>query len=715
MLPKLSLLSGQKNMNALVNKLLSSRRIEYLAIDRQLNIQQKSLKVQDLADIPERVEIGKDVRDSFPELIGIESILDEIIKEKQQTFHLKSIKRERNDGHSLYLDLYIFSDREQHNCEQLIILCEDVTDSIAATQSIIQAANENSIKVDYLSNARDYIDKLINSLGDVLVVTTASGNIKKVNQAALHLFEYTESEIIGKSISAIALDGELLDRFCQLPAEQKSQLCHQAKVVCQTKTGSKLTVAFSFSTLETRIESKHAGSKTIQDFVWIGRNITEQQRTKKRQAMQYAVTRILSGSSSLDSAIPKILQAICENLEWDVGELWLPVSQEKESNFAVEKRVKTLSLLGIPLYCNAGETHFLQRRGVWQRNSEVREFVEKSRQMIFALGEGLPGSVWQNGFAQWINDIVNDRNFSRSQLSQQAGLHSAFGFPIGAGDKIAGVMTFFSREKQQPDEELLQVMEATGCQVGQFVKRKSAEQELLKAEASLRILYEQEKRQSEELQKKNLALELAKRELEAANRELQRLVSLDGLTQIANRRCFDKTLKLEWQRMGREKQSLSLILCDIDFFKLYNDTYGHQAGDECLKKVAEILKMSAQRGGDLAARYGGEEFALILPETDVRGAMQVAESIRRNLREAAIPHAASKVSNFVTASIGTASIVPRTGLSIKELIEQADRALYQAKLEGRDRIFCWDCSNVLEKIIYAGKGADDCDCQSGYN
>jgi diguanylate cyclase (GGDEF)-like protein len=85
------------------------------------------------------------------------------------------------------------------------------------------------------------------------------------------------------------------------------------------------------------------------------------------------------------------------------------------------------------------------------------------------------------------------------------------------------------------------------------------------------------------------------------------------------------------------------------------------------------------------------------------------------LREAAIPHAASKVSNFVTASIGTASVVPRTGLSIKELIEQADRALYQAKLEGRDRIFCWDCSNVLEKIIYAGKGADDCDCQSGYN
>jgi diguanylate cyclase (GGDEF)-like protein/PAS domain S-box-containing protein len=715
MLPKFSLQSGQRKMNALVNKLLSLRRIEYLAIDRLLKIQQKSFKIQEFADIPEQVEIGKDVRDSFPELIGMESILAEILEEKQQSFHLKSIKRERNDGCSIYLDLYIFSDRGQLDGEHLIIFCEDVTDSMAAKQSILQAANENSIKVDYLSTARDYIDKLINSLGDVLLVTTASGTIKKVNQAALHLFEYTESEIIGKSISAIALDGELLDRFCQLPAEQKSQLCHQAKVVCQTKTGSKLTVAFSFSTLETRIESKHADSKTIQDFVWIGRNITEQQRTKKRQAMQYAVTRILSESSSLDSAIPKILQAICENLEWDVGELWLPVSQEKAPKLSVEKRVKTLSLLGEPLYCNPGETPFLQRMGVWQRNSEVSEFVEKSRQTIFALGEGLPGSVWQNGFAQWINDIVNDRNFSRSQLSQQAGLHSAFGFPIGAGDNIAGVMTFFSREKQQPDEELLQMMEATGCQLGQFVKRKSAEQELLKAEASLRILYDREKQQSKELQEKNLALELAKLELEAANQELQRLVSLDGLTQIANRRCFDTTLKLEWQRMGREKQSLSLILCDIDFFKLYNDTYGHQAGDECLKKVAEILKMSAQRGGDLAARYGGEEFALILPETDVRGAMQVAESIRRNLREAAIPHAASKVSNFVTASIGAASVVPRTGLSIKELIEQADRALYQAKLEGRDRVLYRDYSSVIEKILSVGKGVVNGDCQSGYN
>jgi diguanylate cyclase (GGDEF)-like protein len=177
----------------------------------------------------------------------------------------------------------------------------------------------------------------------------------------------------------------------------------------------------------------------------------------------------------------------------------------------------------------------------------------------------------------------------------------------------------------------------------------------------------------------------AKLELESANRELQRLASIDGLTKIANRRCFDKILESEWRRMTRDKQPLSLILCDIDFFKLYNDTYGHQGGDECLKAVAEILARNARRGGDVAARYGGEEFAVILPRTDARGAMRVAELIHSDLKAKAIRHAGSNVSKFVTISIGVAIAVSDTELSIEGLIGNADRALYQAKLEGRDR------------------------------
>ncbi|MEG4345916.1 diguanylate cyclase [Microcoleus sp. A003_D6] len=295
----------------------------------------------------------------------------------------------------------------------------------------------------------------------------------------------------------------------------------------------------------------------------------------------------------------------------------------------------------------------------------------------------------------------------RSHLAAKAGLRSAFGFPIRASGQVVGVMTFFCREKQPPDEDLLQMMAAVGSQLGQFVKRKYAEKELQEAESSIRFLYEQEKRQSKELAWQNLALEQAKLELEAANLELQRLASVDGLTQIANRRCFDKTFKSEWQRMAREKEPVSLILLDIDFFKLYNDLYGHQGGDECLKKVAKILERNANRGGDLAARYGGEEFAVILSRTDVKGAMRLAESIRSDLKAAGIFHAASRVSEFVTLSIGVANAVVAAGLSIEGLIGEADRALYRAKLEERDRIVCLDSKIELQ----GGKGVFSDDCE----
>jgi len=706
-LPTLSVESSLRSMNILLYKLLSLRRMEYLAVDRELKIKEISLKVQDFAYIHEEAAEGKDVRDSFPELIGIEGILEGIIEEREQDFQLKSINRVLKDGSYLYLNLYIFGYKAQANADRLIILCEDVTDSIAAQQSMVQAANENSMKVDYLAATGDYIDKIINSLGDVLFVTGTSGKIKKVNQAAQKLFGYTESELIGQSISLITAEEELLRKVSQLPPALKSQYWPQVKVACQTKIGLKLIVAFSCSTFETSPGSKDGDSGLIQDFVYIGKDITKQQRIKKCQEAQYAVTHILSESSSLDSATPKILQAICQSFGWDFGELWTPTEAEKETRLGEEIKSETDPLWCLPLCCPIEETPSWRRVAVWQAAEEVREFAENDRQITLAAGEGLPGAVSRSGSTQWITDLVGDPTFVRSRLAEEAGLRSGFGFPIHARSQVVGVMTFFCREELPPDQDLLQIIAVVSSQLGEFVKRKYAEQELQEAEASIRFLYEQEKRQSEELARQNVALEQAKLELQAANMELQRLASVDGLTQIPNRRCFDKKLELEWQLMKREKDSLSLILCDIDFFKLYNDRYGHQGGDECLKQVADILASNAQRAGDLAARYGGEEFAVILSRTDVQGAKQVAEAIRRDLKAAAIVHAASKVSEFITLSMGIATTVPAAGSSIEELIGQADRALYRAKLEGRDRIVALDL-----KIEFQGpKGVCSDDCE----
>jgi two-component system, cell cycle response regulator len=173
-------------------------------------------------------------------------------------------------------------------------------------------------------------------------------------------------------------------------------------------------------------------------------------------------------------------------------------------------------------------------------------------------------------------------------------------------------------------------------------------------------------------------------ELQIANRELRLLANLDGLTKIANRRCFDGTLQHTWQRLGRTEQPLSLLMLDVDFFKSYNDIYGHQQGDECLTRVAQTIQKVVVRPADLAARYGGEEFVIILPETTKTGAMTVAEAIRNAVLALAIPHQGSDSSPYVTVSIGICCLIPVVEFSPDYLINLADHALYSAKQQGRN-------------------------------
>ncbi|HYD97566.1 MAG TPA: diguanylate cyclase [Noviherbaspirillum sp.] len=181
------------------------------------------------------------------------------------------------------------------------------------------------------------------------------------------------------------------------------------------------------------------------------------------------------------------------------------------------------------------------------------------------------------------------------------------------------------------------------------------------------------------------ALRESERMLAELNVRLQRLAELDGLTGIANRRRFDEVLASEWQRAQRTRRPLSLLLCDIDYFKLYNDTHGHLAGDQCLKKVAEILAGNLRRPADLAARYGGEEFALILPETDADGAVAVGEACRRQLEALSLPNQPAPPGRIVTLSVGAASVVPVAGSNPATLVDIADRALYDAKDRGRNQ------------------------------
>ncbi|TGE30978.1 diguanylate cyclase [Desulfosporosinus sp. Sb-LF] len=185
---------------------------------------------------------------------------------------------------------------------------------------------------------------------------------------------------------------------------------------------------------------------------------------------------------------------------------------------------------------------------------------------------------------------------------------------------------------------------------------------------------------------RELSLLEVTRQLETVNKTLQLLSSIDGLTGVANRRHFDEELADELSRAKREKTPLSLLLLDIDFFKLYNDTYGHFQGDDCLRMVALTAQNAIKRPGDSLARYGGEEFSVILPNTNSAGAFAVAEQIRVAIENLQIPHVTSKCKNLVTVSLGVGSFKPGDDILPADLIKWADHALYQSKKTGRNRV-----------------------------
>lgn len=199
------------------------------------------------------------------------------------------------------------------------------------------------------------------------------------------------------------------------------------------------------------------------------------------------------------------------------------------------------------------------------------------------------------------------------------------------------------------------------CKLQKELKEKNS---ILKQELEIRIELEQE--------------------LRSTNQKLKNLAIVDSLTQIANRRKFDRKIQQEWLRLSREKAFLSLIIIDVDYFKLYNDSYGHQAGDDCLQQIAQAISHTVKRPADLVARYGGEEFAVILPSTDLQGATHVAECIKAAIEELNISHTNSTVGDRVTVSQGIATTIPNTDSLYESLICLADVALYEAKDRGRN-------------------------------
>lgn len=222
--------------------------------------------------------------------------------------------------------------------------------------------------------------------------------------------------------------------------------------------------------------------------------------------------------------------------------------------------------------------------------------------------------------------------------------------------------------------------------VDYIIKPFQKEEVLARIELQLRLLdlTRQLRAKNEQLEREIAERQRIEAKLVTANLELERLATSDGLTQVANRRCFDTTISREWQQLAQENCPLSLVLCDVDYFKRFNDHYGHQAGDDCLIRVARALQEATRRSTDLVARYGGEEFAVLLPDTDLVMAIEVVDRLREAINRLKIPHEQSDANPWVTVSLGVACQFPSLGNTPQELIAAADAALYEAKQQGRN-------------------------------
>lgn len=458
------------------NQLLVPGHMEYMVLDKNLVIETTSTNIVRFVEDPEQVSRGSNIVVGFPELIGVEDILIAVLEGEQEDFDLKGIARTDVRGNNIYIDLYFIQDKNGEKSEKkLILFLSDVTERMMLEQRLVQATNETNILLKALGQKQKYINNLIASIPDPLLVTTEKGKIKRVNKAAKELFGYKEEELIDRPISLIMGEDNLLLQVIQYGALSNGGLLNNLEVNCQTKRGEEISVAFSCSAIQTEMED-------LQDLIYVGRDITRSQRAQQRLVVQYTTTRILSESATLSQAIPKLLQAIGESMEWDIGEFWKPSKGKKE---------EIADNINLQEYQGKENFQYLRCVESWNRPSvNLPEFSSMAKLITLPRGVGLQGIIWASCSSKWITDVAKDASLLRSKIAAKEGLHSAFGFPIKSDGEVLGVISFYSWEQKEIDEDLLQTTAVIGSQLGEFIKRKHAEAALQESEERYRDLFE---------------------------------------------------------------------------------------------------------------------------------------------------------------------------------------------------------------------------------
>lgn len=537
----------------------------------------------------------------------------------------------------------------------------------------------------------------------IVIITLAEERILEVNESCIDFFGYSRQELIGQTIIELGSWGNLEQHqnFRKLLLEQlrvsslevelyrnsgeictvllSAEVCNlegqDYAVVMLKDISARKQVELALQESEQRLEAI-LDSAPLAIFIkdlqgrYIRVNPAYERMTNLTQKQLLGITDY--------NLLPLAFAQICWESDQIVLREKLTVTFEESVPFPYKTRYllatkfPLLDLTGRP-YAVCGIAVDISARK--QAEAALRESEERFR----TLFENSPIAYFSlNSEGHYID--VNSKLCDLLGYSREELLGQSFGdfWPESTKDSFPKRFAYFKSDGMIRGE--LQLMRKDRIQITALLEGRvqhNTQGEFVKTHC---ILYNiTERKRMEE------ALRQTKAKLQQTNQELEKLVNLDALTQVANRRCFANHLQQQWQRLLKEQQPLSLILFDVDYFKRYNDRYGHPEGDECLIKIAQAAQHLVYRPGDLVARYGGEEFIVILPHTNQEGAISVAERIRFAIHALSIPHAASEVSDRVTISLGIASVIPFAEADPEMLIEQADRALYLAKQKGRDR------------------------------
>lgn len=518
--------------------------------------------------------------------------------------------------------------------------------SSASSQSVSQTASTQTISVlavvlpkhqsvetyssSELRRSEEKYAKIFHSNPDAISISTlADGRYIDVNDSFLHMFEYGREEVIGHTCFELNVWSHVGDIETVRQLLISNKLIRGQEYKCRTRLGRQILVLYSAELI------------TLNDepcILAFRKDITEYRRTERLMVQQ----------AERDQLLAQMTQRIRQSLDLD-----------EILNTAVLEIRQILKTDRVIVYCipEQGDGEVIVESVDPQWPSMMGQMIADPAGMANHSALAIDqDELHEDDLENLANELPE---LEYTHLLEQFDVQSNLVIPIFAGDVSWGFLEVHhcsARRQWQPWE--------------------------------VNLLTQLSDQLSIAIQQSQLYMKLRE-----ANHELQRIALLDGLTRIANRRCFNAQLEQEWRRSAREQQPLSLLLCDIDYFKPYNDHYGHPAGDQCLINVAQALVRASRRPADLVARYGGEEFAVILPNTNQSGAIQVAQAMKLQIKRLNIPHKFSQVSSQLTMSMGLATIVPQPNSSYEPLIKAADEALYTAKLRGRDRISCYRWPN----------------------